>query len=113
MIEPGLTWALGYLAVVLAARGDAGALEEAMQLCERARTAAVGKDVDIRAHVTAALGIVLLRSGDAVAARAKLAEAQGLDVDLPYLTDLSILLEQRPCESESRNRAVRAESCEL
>ena len=49
MIEPGLTWALGYLAVVLAARGDPGALEEAMQLimqlCERARTAAAGDDV--------------------------------------------------------------------
>jgi hypothetical protein len=75
MIEPGLTWALGYLAVVLATRGDAGALEEAKQLCEWARTAAAGEDVDTRAHVTAALGIVLLRSGDAAAAREKLDEA--------------------------------------
>jgi hypothetical protein len=50
MIEPGLTWALGYLTVVLdTARGDPGALEEAMQLimqlCEQARTAAASDDV--------------------------------------------------------------------
>jgi len=36
-IQPGYCWALGNLAVVLAARGDTGALEEAMQLCERAQ----------------------------------------------------------------------------
>ena len=93
MIEPGLTWALGYLAVVLAARGDAGALEEAMKLCERARTAAVGNSVGLRAHVTAAHGIVLLRSGDAAAAREKLDEARELDTHSLVAADLGLLLE--------------------
>ena len=93
MIEPGSTWVLGYLAAVLAARGDAGALEEAMQLCKRARTAAAGEEVDIRAHVTAALGIVLLRSGDAAAAREKLDEARELDTHSLVAADLGLLLE--------------------
>jgi hypothetical protein len=72
MIEPGSTWVLGYLAAVLAARGDAGALEEAMQLCGRARTAALGKDVDTRAHGRQRTATVFLRSGDAATAREKL-----------------------------------------
>ena len=93
MIEPGLTWALGYLAVVLAARGDAGALEEAMQLCKRARTALAGGTLASRAHVTAALGIVLLRSGDSATAREKLDEARELDTHSEVAADLGLLLE--------------------
>ena len=95
MIEPGLTWALGYLAVVLSARGDAGALEEAMQLCERARSALAGGTLASRAHVTASLGSVLLRSGDAAAAREKLDEARELDTHSLVAADLGLLLERQ------------------
>jgi Flp pilus assembly protein TadD len=93
VIQPEYCWALGNLAVVLAARGDAGALEEAMQLCKRARTALAGGTLASRAHVAAALGIVLLRSGDAAAAREKLDEARELDTHSEVAADLGLLLE--------------------
>ena len=64
-----------YLGAMLSARGTADALAEALRLCER--VVAPDKLGIIRAHASAALGIVLLRRGDAAAAREKLEEARG------------------------------------
>ena len=90
-IEPNYCFPLGNLGVVLSARGGAGAMSEALQLCERAAKAAVAQRA--KAHALAALGIVLLRSGDAAAAREKLAEALGFDAADSVAADLSRLLE--------------------
>ena len=90
-IEPNYCFPLGNLGVVLSARGGAGAMAEALQLCERAAEAAVEQHT--KAHASAALGIVLLRSGDAATAREKLAEALGFDAAGSVAADLSRLLE--------------------
>ena len=95
-IKPNYCWPLGNLGVVLSARGGVGAMAEARQLCERAAEAAVEQRE--KAHASAALGIVLLRSGDAAAAREKRAEALrfgvgGLVAKPRLVADLSRLLE--------------------
>ena len=61
-------------------------------MCEQAVTRVVEEANSIRAHASAALGIVLLRSGDAAAAREKLAEALRFDAG-GLVADLSRLLE--------------------
>ena len=75
---------------MVAARGGSGVTTEALQLCERAaKSATTPRD---EAHALAATGIVLLRSGDAAAAREKLAEAQALDANSEVAVDLQRLL---------------------
>ena len=69
------------LGVMLSVRGSADALAEARQLCEGAVKVASEAKANSRgradcAHALAALGIVLLRSGDAAAARDKLDESK-------------------------------------
>ena len=91
-IDPHYCWALGDLGVVVSARGGAGALAEALQLCERAAGAAAEKDA--HAHASATLGIVLLRGGDAAAARQKLADARRLDASCVLAADLDLLLQR-------------------
>ena len=97
-IEPDNSSPQASIAVCLSARGGAGDLAEALQLCQQAVAGAALEDAGAHANALLAHGIVLVRSGDAVAARAKLVEAQGLDVIVavanPYFTDLSLLLEQ-------------------
>ena len=91
-IDPHYCWALGDLGVVVSARGGAGALAEALQLCERAAGAAAEKDA--HAHASATLGIVLLRGGDTAAARQKLADARRLDASCVLAADLDLLLQR-------------------
>ena len=91
-IDPHYCWALGDLGVVVSARGGAGALAEALQLCERAAGAAAEKDA--HAHASATLGIVLLRGGDTAAARQKLADARRLDASCVLAVDLDLLLQR-------------------
>jgi Flp pilus assembly protein TadD len=93
-IEPGSSSPQASLGVCLSAYGSAGDMAEALQLCQQAVAGAALEGAEARANALAAHGIVLVRSGDAVAARAKLVGAQGLAVDNLYFTDLSLLLEQ-------------------
>jgi len=100
-IEPDNSSPQASLCVCLSARGGAGDMAEALQLCQQAVAGAASEGAEARVNALAAHGIVLVRSGDAVAARAKLVEAQGLAVsagagckDNHYFTDLGLLLEQ-------------------
>jgi len=94
-IEPKSFSALAGVGVFLSARGGAGDLSEALRLCQQAVAVAASEGRIARADALGAHGIVLLRSGDAVAARTRLAEAQVLDACNTYVTELSLLLEQR------------------
>ena len=100
-IEPNNAFALASVGVLLSARGGAGDLSEALRHCQQAVVAAASKGTQDKriahAHTLAAQGIVLLRSGDAVAARARLAGAQVMEMDAScvHVIDLSVLLEQR------------------
>ena len=92
--DPDNTLTGPYLGVVLSARGSAGALAEALQLCERP-VASITLGI-IRAHKAAALGIVLLRHGDTAAARKKLDEARehcGTGYPTTLMNDLRRMLE--------------------
>ena len=75
-LDPEHGYARPYLGAMLSARGSADAFAEALQMCESAVEDTVGKGGRLRAHAAAALGIVLLRSGDTASAREKLDEAR-------------------------------------
>ena len=68
-IEPESCIALAGVGVFLSARVGAGDLAEALQLCQQAVAGAASKKKSWRASTLAALGIVLVRSGELVAAR--------------------------------------------
>ena len=83
---------------MFSARGGAAALAEAHRLCGRAVEEAATEGAGSRASAAAALGIVLLRSGDTAAAYAKLAETEQLCSGSPQAPHLRVLLEQHEAD---------------